>query len=220
MKKYIAITFIALSSAMVLLQCTRRNEEDLKAICFEASILPVIQANCGTAGCHDATTAADGYDLTNYIGIMRAVKPGNGTGSKLVKVMLETRPDKRMPPPPAAPMSQDFIDLVIKWIDKGEGNVVGCASNAACDTSSVSFARDVQPILNDFCVSCHTAGAPSGGVVLNTYNGVKTVADNGKLIGSISHTPGFSAMPPSGIKLDECKLNTIKAWVNSGAPNN
>lgn len=205
---------------LTLLHCTRRNEEDLKAICFESSILPVIQANCGTAGCHDAATAADGYDLTNYNGIMRAVKPGNGAGSKLVKVMRETRPEKRMPPPPAAPMSQDFIDLVIKWIDRGAGNVVGCADQANCDTTSVSFMRDVQPILNSYCVSCHTAGAPSGGVVLSTYNGVKTVADNGKLLGSIFHLPGYSAMPPSGIKLDECKLNTIKAWVDKGAPNN
>ncbi|MFN4298517.1 MAG: hypothetical protein ACK4EX_02175 [Thermaurantimonas sp.] len=215
-RHYLALIFL---TAVLQWECTRRNEEDLKSVCFESEILPVLQANCGTAGCHDASTAADGYIFTNYQSTLRAVKPGKGRDSKLVKVMLEDGED-RMPPPPAAPMSQDFIDLVIKWIDKGAGNVAGCASNAACDTSAVSFARDVQPILNNYCVSCHTAGSPSGGVVLNTYNGVKTVANNGKLLGSIFHQPGFYPMPPSGIKLDECKLKTIRAWVNSGAPNN
>jgi hypothetical protein len=202
------------------LQCTKRNEEDLKSICFESEILPIIQANCATIGCHNSTTAADGYDLSTYEGIMRAVKPGNGRNSKIVKVMLEDKEEKRMPPPPAAPMSSQFIELVIQWIDKGAGHVVGCSLEVGCDTSSVSFSADITPVLNDFCVSCHNASAPSGGVVLSTYNGVKSVADDGRLVGSVFHLPGFSPMPPSGTRLDECKLNKIKAWGNAGAPAN
>ncbi len=201
-------------------QCTRRNEEDLKSICFESEILPVIQANCTNAGCHDATTAADGYDFTTYRGIMRAVKPGNGKGSKIIKVMLDNDDNDRMPPPPAAPMSRDFIDLMIQWIDRGAANVAGCADATNCDTSDVSYTKDIQPVLQNYCVSCHSVSAPSGGVVLNTYQGVKTVADNGRLVGSVFHLPGFYAMPPSGIKLPDCELKKIRSWVNKGAPNN
>lgn len=219
-KQKVALLAVAAALAMVTFQCTKRNEEDLKSICFESEILPIIQANCATIGCHNSTTAADGYDLSTYEGIMRAVKPGKGRDSKIVKVMLEDKEEKRMPPPPAAPMSLQFIELMIRWIDNGAGNVKGCSLASNCDTSSVSFSADIMPILSDFCVSCHNASAPSGGVVLNTYNGVKAVADNGRLVGSVFHMPGFSPMPPSGTRLDECKLNKIKAWVNAGAPAN
>ncbi|MFN3951434.1 MAG: c-type cytochrome [Thermaurantimonas sp.] len=220
MKRKIFNWGILFTAMVILLQCTRRNEEDLKSICFESEILPIIQSNCASAGCHDATTAADGYDLTTYRGIMRTVKPGNGTGSKIVKVMRKTDDDDRMPPPPAAPMNQEFIDLMIQWIDKGAANITGCSEATNCDTSDVSYARDIQSVLQNYCVSCHAASAPSGGVVLNTYQGVKTVSNNGKLIGSVFHLPGFYAMPPSGIKLPDCELQKIRAWVNRGAPNN
>ncbi len=219
MKRALSFGTLLILALTVLQYCTRRNEEDLKSICFESEILPVIQANCASAGCHDAITAADGYDLTTYKGMMRAVKPGNGRNSKIVKVMLDDE-DDRMPPPPAAPMSQDFINLMIRWIDNGAANVTGCADANTCDTSEVSYAKDIQPVLQSYCVSCHTASAPSGGVVLNTYQGVKTVSDNGKLVGSVFHLPGYYAMPPSGIKLPDCDLQKIRTWVNNGAPNN
>ncbi|MDZ7846040.1 MAG: hypothetical protein U5L96_04355 [Owenweeksia sp.] len=32
--------------------------------------------------------------------------------------------------------------------------------------------------------------------------------------------PGFPPMPPSGIKVDDCKLAKIGAWVNTGLPDN
>lgn len=220
MKRLILTGTLTCLAVSQLWQCTRRNEEDLKSICFESEILPVIQANCTSAGCHDATTAADGYDFTTYRGILRAVKPGNGNGSKIIKVMRDEDEDDRMPPPPAAPMSPDFIALMIRWIDIGAANVTGCADVNACDTSDVSYTRDIQPVIQNYCASCHSASSPSGGVVLTTFQGVKTVADNGKLVGSVFHLPGHYAMPPSGVKLPDCDLQKIKTWVDKGAPNN
>jgi uncharacterized membrane protein len=91
-------------------------------------------------------------------------------------------------------------------------------SSQSCDTLNMSYTNDIKPILEASCVSCHTTSGPSGGVVLDTYQQVKIVADNGRLWGSVNHESGYSAMPQGGSKLGDCDLNKIKAWINDGSP--
>ena len=93
-------------------------------------------------------------------------------------------------------------------------------SGTICDTSNMTFSTNIQPILQNFCFSCHGNGLSENGINFDTYAGVKAVADNGKLVGAISHASGFVAMPQSAPKLSDCNINRIKAWVNSGALNN
>ena len=38
-------------------------------VSFSAEIAPLINQNCSTSGCHDAATAASGYDLSNHLSI-------------------------------------------------------------------------------------------------------------------------------------------------------
>ena len=38
-------------------------------ISFSATIEPMIQANCSTSGCHDAISAAQGYNLEGHVNI-------------------------------------------------------------------------------------------------------------------------------------------------------
>jgi hypothetical protein len=44
--------------------------------------------------------------------------------------------------------------------------------------------------------------------------------NNNQLLGSVSHTPGFSAMPQGQAKLDACKVALIRNWIAQGAANN
>lgn len=92
---------------------------------------------------------------------------------------------------------------------------------AVCDTTTVSYAADVQPILTAKCntAGCHDATA-SGGYTLTTHAGAQTAAGSGKLLGSINWTAGFSAMPKNLPKLSDCEINKITRWVNQGALNN
>lgn len=90
--------------------------------------------------------------------------------------------------------------------------------SASCDTLNMTYNSDIKPILDNNCISCHIASNPSGGVILDTYNQVKIVADNGKLWGSVNHQSGYSPMPQGGAKLGDCDLNKIKAWINDGSP--
>lgn len=86
-----------------------------------------------------------------------------------------------------------------------------------CDTNAITYSGHVQSILKSNCYSCHSTGTASGGVILDTHAGVKAQADNGKLVGVISHTAGFKPMPQGGAKLSDCNISIIKKWVDDGA---
>lgn len=90
-----------------------------------------------------------------------------------------------------------------------------------CDTSAVTYNNTVAPLLQSTgCVSCHSGGAASGNIVLDSYASVKAVALSGKLYGTISHSAGFSPMPQGGNKMSSCNINKIKAWIDAGSVNN
>lgn len=89
-----------------------------------------------------------------------------------------------------------------------------------CDTANVTYSGTIEPIMQDHCNSCHSEASPSGGVVTETYQGLKIVADDGRLYGAVNHIGGYAPMPQNQPKLSECKLTQIDIWLNAGAPNN
>lgn len=90
----------------------------------------------------------------------------------------------------------------------------------ACDTSSVTFAGDVMPIINANCFACHSGSAPSGNVKLETYDNIVASVNNGGLMGTIRHESGWSPMPKNGAKLDNCSITKLEIWIADGTPNN
>ena len=102
----------------------------------------------------------------------------------------------------------------------GGNNTGGGTNPGTCDTVNMQYTAHVKPILQGNCYSCHGNGQSNGGVTLDTYNGVKAVADNGKLIGVITHAAGYKPMPQGGAKLSDCNINKIRSWINRGGLNN
>jgi uncharacterized membrane protein len=92
----------------------------------------------------------------------------------------------------------------------------------SCDTADMKYAADVVPILQAHCYACHgsNSNAGSGGILLDSYNDLKTYADNGYLKGNITHATGYIGMPYGQPKLDDCTINKIVDWINQGAQNN
>ena len=92
---------------------------------------------------------------------------------------------------------------------------------ATCDATNVQYSTTITGLLNTYgCVGCHSGSAPSGNISLQDFTGVKTTAQNGKLLGSINHSSGFSPMPKGGGKMSACEISKIKAWIDAGAVNN
>lgn len=188
---------------------------DPNTVYFVNSILPMLNSNCAQAACHDAGYKASDVQLDNYDAIMGSgvIKPGKPFDGDLMEAITSTDPDKRMPPPPAAPLSQTQIDMLRTWIQQGAKNNF---CNSACDTTVYSYSGAVSSILSNNCVACHS----SGNVLLNTYTGVKSKVDDGRLWGAINHLSGFNPMPNVNTFLSDCDRKKIKKWIDSGAPNN
>ena len=88
------------------------------------------------------------------------------------------------------------------------------------DIVQPAFSKDILPLLNLKCNNCHKGNYASGGIRLDSYDQVMTSVNNGGLMGSVSHTSGYSAMPKNGSKMSGCEINKIQAWIDAGALNN
>jgi len=108
--------------------------------------------------------------------------------------------------------------------------VTGCTNNPVtpdpdedpigCDTAAVSLSADIRPFLNTKCVSCHGNVLQSGGYSFADHTGIMVAVNNGRLLGSVRHEQGFSAMPSGSAKLEDCQIAKLESWVAQGALDN
>ena len=91
-----------------------------------------------------------------------------------------------------------------------------------CDTTSVKYAADIVPILQNNCYECHGNGSSSGsgGILLEGYSNLAPWAAKGYLAGCVTHAPGYIGMPYLQPMLPDCEVNKIVAWVHQGILNN
>ena len=193
---------------------------DPNTVYFAQQIQPLLESACAQPACHDAVNPADGIRLDGYAALMNSpegdlVVPGSPGASELIEVLLETDPDKVMPPPPANVLSTAQIDLISQWIEQGALNL-SCVS---CDTTQVTFGGHIQPLINDRCVTCHSGGNASGSLQLTTHSQVVAAIQNRNLMDAVHRLPGISAMPPSGA-LNDCELRMLALWIEADMPNN
>ena len=197
---------------------------DTAIIYFDSDILPILIGNCAISGCHDAVSAQEGLVLTTYESLRsyeKAVTPFDLDKSELYEKITEDKLSDRMPPAPNEALTQGQILKFKKWILQGaQNNSCTDQASSSCDTVTVSFANDVKPIFETYCITCHGSTNPNGGVSLNSYNGVSAVAKTGKLLGVVKWSNGFLMMPLGGSQIPDCDINTLAAWINQGLINN
>ena len=95
----------------------------------------------------------------------------------------------------------------------------------------VSFAVSVLPVLDSYCLACHSESAALGGWISTDYDGVVSSGVNGpavvagdadasllahKLLGTQS---SGAVMPPGGT-LDQALIDLILDWIAEGAQDN
>lgn len=101
------------------------------------------------------------------------------------------------------------------------------AAPPAAKAASVSFAKEVLPILQQNCVKCHGGDKTEASLVLKDYSGVMAGSENGPVV-----VPGDAGqselvklvvqgkMPKRANRLPEAQIKILTDWVNAGAPNN
>ncbi len=95
-----------------------------------------------------------------------------------------------------------------------------------------SYARDVQPIFDAYCVRCHGAEVAENGLRLDSYEGAMRGTRSGAVISPGSATSstlvwviqGLAApqisMPHSQRPLSPNRIQNIILWIDAGTPNN
>jgi len=194
---------------------------DSNTIDFVNEVLPILQSSCATTGCHNTTSHKEGVVLNNYSNIINTIgiNKGNASSSKLYKVLNDYGDDLMPPSNSGIVLTQTQKNIIKDWINQGAKNIE-CTNTSDCDTTNFAFAANVKPLLEASCLSCHSSTNTSGGVSFSTYTDVKVTVDNGKLLNSIKHTSGTSAMPQGAEKWNDCKITIVEKWINDGAPNN
>lgn len=95
-----------------------------------------------------------------------------------------------------------------------------------------SYARDIQPVFNESCVSCHTGADAPNGLHLNSYDGVIKGTKFGAVVAA--DKPAMSSlvalvkhesdpriwMPYHKDQLSPNRIKNIENWIRYGARNN
>ena len=102
-------------------------------------------------------------------------------------------------------------------------------TEAPADTSnsSISFAKDVFPIIDSRCINCHGGERTEKGLVMLTYADLMAGSENGPVVMPGDPTNSLlvelvanQKMPKRGPKLTPPQVQIITEWVAAGAPNN
>ena len=109
----------------------------------------------------------------------------------------------------------------------GAGPATSSSSTGTSVTANVSFSKDVMPILQSRCISCHGGGQSNRGLSFDTYDTLMAGSNNGLVI--VPGDPNNSrliqlvqsgTMPKRGPKLTPDQIQILIDWILAGALNN
>ena len=96
--------------------------------------------------------------------------------------------------------------------------------NSDCDVNeNLSYTKDILPILEENCLSCHNEenySKKADGRLFEGYDNFKKYIDKGTVVKAINHETGLVKMPYRKAKLDDCTILKIETWVEEGSKNN
>jgi hypothetical protein len=188
------------------------------AVSFAQDILPVMEASC--LSCHGADVQLGKLDLRTRESALRggdhgaAFVPGNAEGSKLFRMIAGL--EEPAMPMGLDPLTADQIAAFRAWINQG----------AQWETP-VSFAKDIQPIMERSCWTCHGASMQLSKLDLRTREAalrggahgpaiVPGNAEQSKLYRFVAHLDAIK-MPMQGEKLKPEEIAAVKTWIDQGA---
>jgi mono/diheme cytochrome c family protein len=98
---------------------------------------------------------------------------------------------------------------------------------ASAEEPVVTYAKDIKPLLQGRCTSCHSGWFPSAGLDLDelesilegSRSGPLVVAgrpDKGWLMHVVNQTSGRLRMPPKGPQLSAAQKQLLQRWIEQG----
>ncbi|MCC7087384.1 MAG: hypothetical protein IT427_20470 [Pirellulales bacterium] len=220
-------------------------------VSFTKTVAPILLSKCGR--CHVNDRKGD-FSMANYELLRLGTKdgvvimPGKGGGSRLVEVIESGD----MPRGNGPKVTKPELDAITKWINEGarfdaknaDTPLVRLVSTATANAASamepadlkvvtatgketVSYAKDIAPVLLSTCVECHTAQRQSGRLCMDNFSLLIKGGQNGN-----PWVPGDSAdsvvvkklkgmlgqrMPLNRDPLSDETIAKFEKWISEGA---
>jgi mono/diheme cytochrome c family protein len=218
-----------------------------KPVSFKDDVAPILVSTCGN--CH-VTGNRGQFSMSTYEGLMKGptagkvVFAGAATSSRLIEVI-----ESGDMPRGGGKVSSEQLNTLKKWIDQGakfdgpdpKARLNDLAKPATPDAparpmptkasgkETVSFAKDIAPILRENCVGCHIGGQQaSGGLRMDNFSQLLRGGDSGAIIDPpkdvdsllVKKLKGQSGnrMPAGGrpaLKPEE--IEKIQTWIRENA---
>lgn len=204
---------------------------------FTRFVQPVLESTC--VHCHNADEPKHGRLDT----LEHALKgnddgawlvPGKPEESKLYTLTLAAAGDDIMPPEgkgdnKQSPLTPAQTDHLKAWIAAGAKWPAGLT---LVNIPRVQFVKDIQPILEQNCLSCHDADKAKGDLVLTTLAGALKGGEDGtslvpfdpeasplyKLTTLPADHEDLMPTKKSGGPLKADQIEKLRLWVKQGAP--
>lgn len=123
----------------------------------------------------------------------------------------------------STPASQPPVAAIVSTVAATEAPT----TTQAAATTSVSFTKDIQPLLGSRCVNCHGGDRTEKGLNLKTYDDIMKGSENGPVVtagnadqSKLAQMVINQKMPKRGPKLTPPEIKLIVDWINQGALNN
>ncbi len=202
------------------------------AVNFEKEIEPIIESAC--LHCHNeaksegelrldslaAATADDDHEAS--------IVPGDAAKSPFYTLTLLPAGDDKIMPPDGPPLDETQTSRLRAWIQEG----ALWPKTAKLEVRPrIDFVKNVQPILETHCVSCHSGEEPQGDFNLATRKGAFASGSNPPAIKpfypeesplyALTNVPkdDSTLMPPTkeGGPLAKKDIETLRLWIAQGA---
>ena len=209
--------FIAAASMGALLSAQLRGPAIPDTVSFDRDIQPILQKHC--LACHGDPVQTSQLDLRSRDGAVRGgvrgqdLLPGNAEQSRLYRMVAGLEQPAM---PVGGSLAPQEIAALKAWIDHG-----------APWTTGVSFARDIRPIFERTCWTCHGDAAQLSKLDLRTResalgggaHGADIVPGDAERSRLYRRVAGLEqpSMPAQGEPLTPAQVAAIKTWIDRGA---
>ncbi|MCM3880460.1 MAG: PSD1 and planctomycete cytochrome C domain-containing protein [Vicinamibacterales bacterium] len=187
-------------------------------VTFAKDVQPILEKSCFS--CHSADLKLGELDLSTRDAAVAggahgaALVPGSADRSKLYRMAAGL--DQPKMPMQGDALKPAELAVLKSWIDQG-----------AIWETSVSFAKDIQPILASSCLNCHGDALQLSKFDLRTresallggQHGSDIVPGNAEQSRMYKRVAGLEkpSMPQQGTPLTAEQVAKVKQWINDGA---
>ena len=204
---------------------------------FAAKIEPILRQHCFACHSHEkkikgglALDSRSGWEKGGDSG--PAVVPGKPEASLLIKAVSHVEKDLQMPPKKMLPAAE--IALLKEWVRAGAHDPrvepitakaralpptppAGPTVTPAVAVHAEKFRREIFPLVDKSCSSCHDADAREGGVVLTAPDGTFDQPTEVALWKKVRRVLAAGKMPPEDADpIAPPEVAALTGWIDRG----